>query len=429
MFFYISIFILGLITYVFKPKYFFFVWLSVQPFFMPIYHLIFPESNFDNFNEKYFHYRLPLQYLSLFILVKIVLFNKVSITIIKNVLAFFLFFLTYLLFQNYLYGFNISSYYQSCRFFMLILAPILLVIIDRRIRPHTNEYISFTYLFILIQFVFSLLSTIGVRLFPIYNVWSFDSNLISGSFARFNQLANYLSVFYLVISIHFINYHFKYARNYFFFSFLAGLLIALSGARVSTCLFFLTLLYTTFFYFKNKWVLISLLVIATSALLNPIGINADGTNADEGSGFERNLIGITELLNSDDITTGNTLSLSAYLLLNKFEHPIIGNGKSFRGSSFYDVNEQFSEDIFRVDSGITFMLVEYGLIGFSLIIFLFCTLFYRVHLDKKYLNFTWWFPLFFFFLLSVTEEGLFDVTMLLVYFVYCYSNQARLAPL
>lgn len=173
-------------------------------------------------------------------------------------------------------------------------------------------------------------------------------------------------------------------------------------------LFFLLLVSLFFVYIKNNEIFI-------------------GQNADEGTGIERNVIGVIDLANSDDLSEGSTLALSANLFMNYFNSPFIGNGKDHRSVFFYGnpALDPFAGS-YKNDARLAFMLVEYGIIGLSLFLFLFSSTFKAcLSYSEEKSNRLYFIAFFYFLLFSITDAGFWDAQIFSCFFVYVFSSKTN----
>jgi hypothetical protein len=149
-----------------------------------------------------------------------------------------------------------------------------------------------------------------------------------------------------------------------------------------------------------------------------------GQGGNEGTGLERNVIGIVNVSNSDDLSEGSTLEMSAYILFSHYNSPLVGNGKGYRPEYYYgDPTDTYkNEFIYRTDARLAFMLVDYGIIGLLLFFYLYATLFKGCYLygeeKTKYLYVG---AFVYFFLYSLTDNGFWDYVIFSVIFVYAFS--------
>lgn len=420
--------ITGVAFYFVRPKMFFLYWLGIQPYILPISFILFEDSMMP-IKENYLpnlYFLYPYLFGNLILLLFCVSYvkgssEKKSLRIIIKPLALLLIFFTI---QNFMVGFRPGSLYANMITIFEGIAPFLLLFIDKSVRPSRISFIHFIYVFVCVQLLFSLLNLVDIR---IYNdvTGIFDDNLIQGTFTRYNHMTNYLSIFFFILSYEYYICKRVKAKMFYFMALLIGLLITLSGSRMTFVLFAFILYF--FFCVSHGKKVAFLVSLGAVSLFSMFVLGNDaflGQKADEGTGLERNMIGVIDLANSDDLSEGSTLVLSAYLLTDKFSSPIIGNGKAYRrGDNFYGhPTDTWNEDVFKTDARLAFMLVEYGFVGLSLFFLLYASVFKGCSFfsEEKQLS-LYWGAFLFFVLFSLTDNGFWDHVMLSVLFIFVFS--------
>ena len=198
----------------------------------------------------------------------------------------------------------------------------------------------------------------------------------------------------------------------------------LSGSRMTLVLFVFTALYLFYVYNSKKVIIVSFLTIISLFGMYIIGNDSFlGQQADDGTGLERNLIGIIDLANSDDLSQGSTLALSVYLLIDKFNSPMLGNGKSARPINYYGhYTDTINETVYKTDARLAFMFVEYGVVGLSLFFFLFASMFKSCYLySEEHCKYFYWGASIYFLLFSLTDNGFWDYIIFSTLFIYVFS--------
>ena len=192
-------------------------------------------------------------------------------------------------------------------------------------------------------------------------------------------------------------------------------------------LILVTLTLFFFFYVTKSKRTVVLNFFAIGLLFSSYVIGNDSyfnQNEDSDNGLHRNLSGIINMINSDEISEENTLYYSAYLLIEKFQSPLWGNGKAYRNNSYYGHStDTFNEFTYRTDARLAFMLVEYGLIGLGLYLIIYIFIFkecYKYSAENKvylYLGAGIYFLLF-----SLTDNGFWDYIQFPSFLIYVYSK-------
>lgn len=417
--------LLGCFIYIKKPKSFFFYWLGIQPYLLPVFFILL-KPLFSPVEEKflplYFSYPIALSNL-LFILGVIKVLQKrrsISLRVIGVPLFMLMF---YMLVQNLYVGFNWGALYTNYRELLVILAPFLLLYCDERVRPNRTGFVKYICIFVGIQGIFCFFNVLGFR---IYGEFSgiFDDSLICGTFARYNHMSNYLAAFFYVLSYEYHEYKGIRRSVYYFLALLIGIIVLMSGSRMTLILYSFTFLYFLCVYYGKKVFFLTSIVLVFIVGRYVMGNNRFyGQSSDEGTGFERNLIGIVNYANSDDLSEGSTLALSASLLINKFNSPLVGNGQSYRNSNFYGHNtDLINEFEYKTDARLAFMLVDYGIIGFFLFLFLYIGIYRGLSKYSSETNMYLYYGSFSFFLLfSLTDNGFWDYILFSVLLIYAFS--------
>lgn len=427
--------LIGVALYFAKPKLFFLYWMGIQPYILPVFFFLFEDSLMpldENYLPNlYFHYPNTLCSLMLLLFCVSYAKNNNRIYSFKIVMRPLSFLVLFLIIQNFVVGFRVGTLYANLINVLWNIAPFLLLLIDKRVRPSRDSFIHFVACFVYIQLFFCTLNLFGIRLYgEVTGI--FDDSLICGTFARYNHMTNYLSIFFFVFSYEYYVCRRISPKLYYLMAFLIGLLIVLSGSRMNFILF----AFTAYFFFcilNGKKTVITLSLIFLS-LFGTYVINNDkfyGQEADDGTGLERNVIGIIDLANSDDLSEGSTLSLSVYLLMDLFESPIIGNGKAYRGGdNFYGHPKDILNEVtYRTDARLAFMLVDYGVVGLFLFLLLFVSLYRYCFLYSKIKNKYFYGGAFLYFVLfSLTDNGFWDYLVFSILFVYAFSveNEKKL---
>lgn len=418
----------GMYIYFAQPQRFFLYWLSIQPFVLPIIFVFFGGSMMpieDNYMPKlYFSYQNTFSGLMLLLFCVSYVRNKEKTKFLKVIQFPLLFILSFITFQHLLVGFRLGTLYHNVIDVLWSCAPFILLLIDKRVRPNREKLIRFIKIFVLVQFLFSVLNLFGFR---IYGVISgiFDDELICGTFTRYNHMTNYLAVFFYVLSNEYFECKKISRKSYLIMTLLIGSLILYSGSRMALILFAFSLLFFFLHYHGKKAGILTLIGIISLFSIYIIGNdNFIGQKGDEGTGIERNIIGIVNLSNSDDLSEGSTLAMSAYILFTHFNSPLVGNGKSYRPEYYYgDPTDTYkNEFIYRTDARLAFMLVDYGIIGLLLFFYFYATLFKGCCLyseeKSKYLYVG---AFIYFFLFSLTDNGFWDYVVFSVLFIYVFS--------
>lgn len=424
---FLFVLLLGMSVYFVKPKYLFMYWLSVPAFVIPTFFFLFhPQYKGDQTIETfYFGYRTPL--LFLLMVIAILEYLRYKKQRLKISLIPFCILVTFLVVQNVIRGVSLGTLAINVREVVLLLIPTVVLSISPRIRPDRKGLILFLLLYLYVQFIFCALNIFGLRLYTIFSdSSSFADEYICGTFLRYNHLTNYLTTFYLALSTaYFVD---SSIPKYFFIStsIIICFIIMASGARISVILFFLTIGLYLLFFRSKKIVLLSvfflLLIYGFITLSSKYDVGAG--NADQGTGLERNVAGLMDLFETKSMDD-NTLSLSAFLFLDYFNNPLMGNGYAYRHTGEYELSDTLDEEIMRTDARMAYMIVEYGLFGcicFTLFFYglIKCNMTQYGKNNKK----MWIIIVLYYILFSFTETGMFDFMQLSMMSIYCASIES-----
>ena len=327
----------------------------------------------------------------------------------------------FLAIQNDLVGFNYDALSKSLNELLFLVMPTLALCSNENIRPQRSTLIKFMIVFTLVEAVFCLLNVTGIRLYSdIQDLNDWEDSLISGTFPRYNHLTNFLTTFYLMLSIAFYGLKIVSKKLYYAVTIILAVIILASGARMSVLLFIFVLgCSLILFERKNIFLLATIGIAGYMISISLIG-SFYSTNLDQSNGLERNITGLVELFTTKS-SEGNTLSLSDMVLLTCYNDPVIGNGMANREWSSYDF-DSYPESILKTDARLAFMFVEYGIVGCLLFIYLFYGIF-KTNIIKSDLkdNRMWIIITVYFILFTFTETGIFDMYMLTILSAFAFS--------
>ena len=425
---YFFVFSIGFFVYLRKPQMLFIYWLSVPPFIVPLFFILFNpsyigEQTFDTF---YWGYLTPLSYLLIVVTFLEYLKDRDKVSNIKKIIKPLIIVSVFFVVQNLLTGFSFGPLISNIREILFLLLPTLALSISSTIRPDRKLLIRFIFYFIIIQTLFCFFNTLGLSVYSKFiEDATFADDYFSGTFLRYNHLTNYLTTMYLILTIeYFVNNAIpKYV--FILFTLLLGIIILMSGARISVVLFFMIIGMSLLFYRGRNLILISVLAavflwgVSFFASKYDVGIQ----NADSSSGLERNVTGLVDLAGSQD-TDDNTLALSAILLVTNFNNPLMGNGYAFRNTTEYDISDNMNEEVVKTDARMAYMLVEYGIIGFLCLVYLFCRIFKANMVQFNVENRRMWILIILYYIaFTFTETGIFDLMQFSMISILCFSRE------
>lgn len=251
----------------------------------------------------------------------------------------------------------------------------------------------------------------------LYQLLGNEQYLISGTFKRFNVLASFLGMSGIIISY---AYFYKQLKGWYYacFIILISFFILSTGARMQFIWMCLTILLIAFSNFNdNKGICVSFLTGGVLLFLFMQSINLRGyTSRDAESGIERQFYGIVSALNKSSVENGEqTQDISTYILNRHFfKSPLIGNGKGDKDYAYHPTVKTLS-----ADAAFAFILVEYGLLGFIFFLLIIYNAFKIERIGMSVLTVRKAKILFFsLFIITITETGLFDFTLMLYVWIY-----------
>lgn len=423
----IALFILvtGLIVYAIKPKYLIFYWMTWQPIVIPL--LIFITGTIDVDEEMLVSNSVNTVgafYLFGFLVILKLLRGK-KIYFSKLLLTRWVILYAYVLFMTCITHFSsdvIKEY--AIETSILILPFIFLSIIEEAQRPTMHELAVFSIILITVEACAVFLNTQGIY-FTVssYLGTNFKTatgeavNLVSGTFIRFNALTNYLTTLFLYISLQFFDDGKLKKYIYYSLAVAIGLMVLLSGAKMSLALYFYTIFICIYVYRRKKLLSIAFLFVFAILIVG----NSLPLIADAFPGAERIIYGFEDFMENGSDDEGATTSLSEYLINQYFyDSPILGNWRRWMGADAY-LWRHYDMIIFKADARLAYILVEVGLMGFVLYMFFFTSFFeciYKRVVSRERIKLKIIFV--YFAIMSITEPGFFDPCIFPLSFIYLF---------
>lgn len=402
-----------------------FYWMTWQPFIIPIF--IFLTGTIDDEDELLITNSVcTIGSFYLFAsLVVIRLLRGEKIDLSKNILIRWTILYMYILLMTCITHFSndiIKSY--AIETFTLILPFIYLSMTETKQRPTAHELAVFSTIIVIIELVAVYLNTQGIY----FTASSYLSanfrtetgetvNLVSGTFRRFNALTNYLTTLFLCISLQYFDDGKFKKYIYYSLAVAIGLMVLLSGAKMSLALYFYTIFICIYVYRRKKLLSIAfLLVFAILIVGNSLPLIADAF-----PGAERIINGFGDFMENGSDDDGMTTSLSDYLINQYFyDSPIWGNWRAWMGPNAY-LWKHYDLTIFKSDARAAYTLVEVGLIGFVLYLWFFTSFFeclYKRVVNREQVKLKIIFI--YFAIMSLTEPGFFDPYTFPLSFIYLF---------
>lgn len=423
-------FLLGYYLYFKRPNILCLYWLSLQPIVMPLFVLLFARDlDTESFEKLYFSYPVGVNYLFILILLKKLTQKKFPGFIVKSILLPIALIVVFLIVQGIFTHFSLSSIIRNSLLSFNTVCPLLLLIIEKRLRPNSIALKKFVIFVVGLQVLFCILNIFGVTAYPLLNQEeSFANHLISGTFGRYNHMTNYLTTLYLFITYDY--YEKKGISNFYFIllSVVIGVIVLFSGARMSLVLFLFTLFVFFFIYKRHHvWKLLILFVVFFVGwrLIMSSEVKSN-KEADEGTGVERNIAGLSSFMQKDLDDDDSTVSLSFYLLAFYFNNPVIGNGYAYMGEDAYVLNISINQSAFLADARIAYMIVEYGILGVFLFFILYLGIYKSLVNNSTTGNKCFYKIAYtYFFICTLTEGGFFDIGIFSMLYIYGFQHQVQ----
>lgn len=413
--------LLGLVIYFIKPNLFMLYCITIEPLVLPIIAWFLKIYNYENLHEI----KLRIIGTGIGFLLIVVFFiefirhqRKINIS---NVLVSFAILCTYLFFFYLVHNFDVDLYIIDVRQSMIPILVISLLFMNPKFLPTMKQKNIFIYIyfFILYELVWCVLNLNGIYIYECQyienttyrDIDGFTVDLVSGTFQRFSDLADFFSTIYLYVCILFFYEEKMSVKNFVFFSIVIFSIILISGAKVSFILVFFLIVYCCFTNWeKYKFIALSLIIGASVLLFMFLFYDMEALTINI-PGLSRIVNQLHSIVHSSDKTEMGTLSLSAYLLDNFFwRNPILGTGLvSYYGSEAYGLSSAF-----KTDARIAYILTEYGVLGFIAYLYYYYTIFKLLskrmgHRSSLFLSF------FYFFLLTITQPGFFGYIPIYIY--------------
>lgn len=344
----------------------------------------------------------------------------------------------YFVLHNVVRHFDMVEFYKNVAGACYNFLPILVMVLDERVRPKLSVVFGVLIFIVSIQLVMIPFNLEGVMVYPIlYQDHIFlreELGLVSGTFHKANSLADFLSIAYLFVCVDFFSRKSISGRLFALISVVMLTILALTGSKmpIVCSLFILSL---CFFYYKRHWVVPIFIGIVGVILFVVLSWESIEKISAEYRGVDRFVSGMTNFIESkkgksDD---DSTISISSALIERYFlESPLIGCAYSYKGDDkAYPLSKiGVTSDLktLNADATLSLYLVEYGLIGLFLYLWYYYSLInYSVEIvcgDKQKMVAI---AIFLFFLVfSVTEMGLFYRPNFFYFYMYIFGVQRDL---
>lgn len=421
--------LVGLLIYFIKPNYLFIFWMMVYPLLCPIFCLLGGFNDLDSAQE--FIYKVNGNIAYLYILLIFILFVKKNkrLSKAKGILQTLGLLCVFFIFHSALTYFSGISLYLNIKGALYLILPMLLLIMDERVRPKLKHLYVTAIIILLFQVVFVYLNFMGIRAYVAWYEYSMMfpefMNLATGTFLQSNSMSDYVATIILFFTLEYWGRKELPGWQYAIIIILGGLCMLGAGSRMPIALTAIVFCAIVFVYGRKHLLLFITIAAISFGGLYWLG-NYKGSELTKNEGVNRIIDGMTSFVqakktNSDD---ESTVRLSEQLIDEYFmQSPIIGNGRANVFENAYPLPGDLDTNLtFKSDARLAFMLVEYGVLGLSIYLMLYYNIFRyfrrRMPLSLRsapYLAF------FFFFVFSLTEGGLWDSTLFPYVYLYFFA--------
>lgn len=415
----ILLLLLGLLIYKFKKSLLFIYILAIPVIVIPILIVTFSISSYEESNDLYFYTDRIIGYMCIIILLLEWKFNLWTKKVLIPIIAISIYFI----FHNSFAKFDFFIIRENIYNILFTAFPAMILFVNDKFHPKKKELILFINFIISIECIFCILNTFGIYVYPQSKYINFSEHLISGTFPRYNHLTNYLTTIYLFVAIEYFSEKYINKKSFYILTFIIGTIVTFSGSRFSLLIFFTTLGMSYYIFSKkNKLIIIITIVslVICGLLYLKKGETATISEADQATGLERNILGLSTLVQTDIEESGSTLAMSLYLLTQEFNNPLFGNSYGHLRENAYIFSNWATQETFYADARIAYIIVEFGIVGLLLYIWVYYTIFKciiqytKIQYTKKILI-----CVFYLLLGSITEGMLF--TNVLTTMIYLYG--------
>ena len=430
--FQLSLLLLGVIIYLKKPQYIILYWLSFTPFAILFFSWkLNIYSREDLASLQYYITGLTRNFFGILIIIAICKLKKLPNII--HLIILFLIMAIFFALHSYMNVFDTSIVMENISEIAAIILPLYFFMIDRNAIPTQSKLLKYMCILLGIECVAAIINTQGIYLYKAFYTtaitstmqqrYDYENSLISGTFPRYNMLANYISTIYVFFVLEFLSKKEKKQKFFIAGSIIMLAIITLSGAKASLFLSFFMLSLTLIIYGKKNvglLILFSTISLIVFNFLLQYNYNAD-QQTEMFAGFFRQIQGFAAIAQKSQ--DGSTLSISEYLIKKYFfNNPFLGNGLAANGEYAYGFFAYVGLTAFKADARIAFILVEYGVIGFLLYTILFKFIYDILSKNlKKGAKTKLKICFLYFFILTITEPGFFDRVCFPMMYLYVFA--------
>jgi len=340
----------------------------------------------------------------------------------------------YFIFHNGVRNFDLAALYQNIAGALYYVLPVLVMVMDKNVRPKLKSVFIVLLIIISIQIVMVPFNLEGIIIYTMRyqdrNFLQEGVGLASGTFSQSNALADFLSIAYLFVCVDFFARKGMSNKIFFFVSAVILTLLSLTGSKmpIVCSLMALTICVS---YYKRKMILPIMSVLVGLSLVIVLSWSSIENLGEQYRGVDRFVGGMTKFVESKKSKEADesTVRISTSLIDRYFlESPIIGCGYAYKGQEKaypLNLNSDFGLSNYEADATLALYIVEYGAIGIILFLWYYYSLIkYSVNLAFRRKDTAVVIIVFIFFLaFSVTEGGLFYRPNFFYFYTYIFAVQ------
>lgn len=329
----------------------------------------------------------------------------------------------YILIQGFILHPDVIYLWPELSELLSLLLPLAFMIMRLDMIPSSKSFFNFLYFIILIQILGVILNINGIHTYLTFYVpydhllgngalYFGEEGLAMGTFPGSSVLSNFCSTILLFISLEYFSKQKTQNSRFVPLVIVILFLIISSGIRVSLALSFYIIWVSSLFYIKkHSFLFLSTTIVVILGYVLFLSVDIKSIEASEiNDGMKRQVVGLAKAIQATEVSETGTTSLSTYLIDNYFDSsPIIGNGLAHKGEFAYGNWGSVTLPMFKADSRLALILVEYGIIGMAFYLAFFLSIvLYLGKLLAKHEHKKLVICFIYYFLLTIVDPGFFD---------------------
>lgn len=413
------IFVIGIMIFLFYPRFVPLYYLLWNTMFAFILDIIIPVS----YEEYSLGHSISMYYIWLCALISIPMRHKMICRCDRLILLFLISFLFYIISLGLSRGTSLSILFWIIDFFCFV--PLWILMKQKNIKFRTySSYIVFAIIIEVLIVAFQF----ATGYYPSFTGGAIAENgatNVVGTLVRFNEFADNVSL--LLLSLIFIRRYDKSSISsiFYYFSLISCfILVYIAGARTELVAIILALVLYLYFgnpQIRKKMIIVSICGVAILCLAYTTFSDSITIGSEENSARQQELLDFA--LGDVDVSEGSTLSFSAVVLAEYFsdkKNILTGSGKLFASPNGY--SGIVTESEFRWDCFDALFVAETGLIG---VLFLFIILYLIIKQSTDKIMPT--ILVIYLLTVSLTDYGLFQGNSAIYFlFVAYYCNSVKM---